>query len=142
MISLIWFVLFLTIWSFFYFLANFLNFEIIVWYHDIFHLACVSFYDQSFFFEFLKFWNNCIIYSNCKMHLLLQLWSDSFQISYRHQLWCHRPGYCLFEDRIISLYFWRSFLKFWNSASLLIGCSLGSLEAGPLSLDNLVMEEE
>ena len=81
----------------FWFLANFLNFEIMLWYivtvkclfsysfnrivfklhtgikYDITHLGC-AFFDTRTIFEFLaNFWNNGILCSNCKMPLLLQL---------------------------------------------------------------------
>ena len=43
--------------------------------YDITHLGCAFFDDQTIF-EFLanfsKFWNNGIVYINCKMPLLLQ----------------------------------------------------------------------
>ena len=84
---------------FWFFLANFLNFEIVVYYivnvkclfsysfnriffilhtgikYDFTHLGCVFCWRSNYFWifgEFLKFWNNGVLYRNCKMPLLLQ----------------------------------------------------------------------
>ena len=80
-----------------------------VWYHSP---GLCFFWASNYFWifgDFLKFCNNVIIYSNCKMHLLLQFWSDSFEISYRHQVWYHSPTLCFFLSIKLFLNFWRFF---------------------------------
>ena len=94
-----------------------------VWYHSP---GLCFFWRPDYFWifgEFLKFWNNGIIYSNCKMPLLLQFWSDSFAIAYRHQVWFHSPGLCFFWRPD---YFWifGEFLKFWNNGIIYSNCKM------------------
>ena len=82
--------------------------------YDVAHPACAFLDDRTisgFLANFWNFWNNGMIYSNCKMHLLLQLSFDRFEIMQVSSLGYKHYGLCFFwQWNIFSIF--GEFLKF------------------------------
>ena len=67
-------------------------------------LACACFGVWTilvFLANFWNFWNNGIIYSNCKMHLLLRFSSNRFEIMHGSFIAHKHYILCFFHDRTI-----------------------------------------
>ena len=75
----------------------------------------------NFWRFFWKFWNNGIIYSDCKMHLLLWYSFNRFEIIQRSFVGYREYGLCFFLTDGIFLNFWRIF-EFWNIGIIYCNC--------------------
>ena len=79
------------------------------------------------FFQFLaifwNFWNNGIIYSDCKMHLLLWYSFNRFEIIQRAFVGYREYGLCFSWRTKYFWIFWRIF-EFWNIGIIYCNCKM------------------